>query len=107
MLLNADLNLCLCDFGGSKNNKYNGEDLSDFGFFDSRLDSFDVTTNIEIFGLNSSMYIILAGHLSYGSSIIITAKKRLNYVYNFERLAFKSILPDTSGFIDNDIIENC
>lgn len=107
MLLDADLNLLLCDFDGSKNENYDEEDLLDFDFFDSRIDFFDVTTNIEIFGLDSSIYTILTGHLSHGSSILKTAQKRSNYAHIFERFALEGKFPKTSEIIDGDIIKNC
>lgn len=72
MLLDANLNLLLCDFDDSKNENYDEENLFDFDFFDSRIDFFDVTTNIEIFELDSNIYTILARHLSHESSILKT-----------------------------------
>jgi len=107
MLLNADLDLSLCDFGGSKNDDYDGEGLPDFGFFDPRVDSFDVTADTEIFGLGSSMYTILVGHLPHGPSILKTAQERLDYAHTFERLALEGKFPDTSEIIGGDIIKDC
>jgi len=107
MLLNADLDLFLCDFGGSKNDSYDGEGLPDFGFFDPRVDSFDVTANTEIFGLGSSIYTILTGHLPHGPSILKTAQERLDYAYTFERLALEGKFPETSELIGGDIIKDC
>jgi hypothetical protein len=107
MLLNANLDLSLCDFGGSKNIDYDGEGLPDFGFFDPRVGSLDVTADTEIFGLGSSIYTILVGHLPHGPSILKTAQERLNYAYIFERLALKGKFPDTSEIIGGDIINDC
>jgi hypothetical protein len=107
MLLDADLDLLLCDFGGSKNENYDGEGLPDFGFFDPRIDSFDVTTDIEIFGLGSSIYTILAGHLPHGPSILKTAQERSNYAHTFERFALEGKFPKTSEIIGGDIIKDC
>ena len=107
MLLNANLDLSLCDFGGSKNEKYDGEGLPDFGFFDPRINSFDVTADTEIFGLGSSIYTILAGHLPHGPSILKTAQERLGYAHTFERLALEGTFPDTSEIIGGNIINDC
>ncbi len=107
MLLDAELDLSLCDFGGSKNDDYDGEGLPDFGFFDPRIDSLDVTSDTEIFGLGSSMYTILVGHLPHGPSILQTAKERLNYAHTFELLALVGEFPDTSEIIGGDIIKDC
>lgn len=107
MLLNVELNLFLCDFDSSKNDDYDEEDLSDFDFFDSRIDSLDIISDTEIFELGSSMYIILIEHLSHESSILKTTKKRLNYAHIFKLLALESKFSDTSEIIDDDIIKNC
>ncbi|KAL9130860.1 MAG: hypothetical protein Q9217_001061 [Psora testacea] len=107
MLLNADLDLSLRYFGGSKNDEYDGEGLPDFGFFDPRINSLDVTADTEIFGLGSSMYTILAGHFPHGPSILKTAQGRLDYTCSFERLALESQFPDTSEIIGGDIIRDC
>jgi hypothetical protein len=106
MLLNVDLDLFLCDFGGSKNDNYDGEGLPDFGFFDPRIDSFDVTAKTEIFGLGSSIYTILTGHLPHGPSILKTAQERSDYAHTFERLALEGKFPETE-FIGGDIIKDC
>lgn len=107
MLLDARLDLSFCDFGGSKNADYDGEGLPDFGFFDPRVESVDVTTSTEIFGLGSSMYTILVGHLPHGPSILKTAKERLDYADTFKRLALKGEFPDVSQILGGDIIQDC
>ncbi|KAL9137249.1 MAG: hypothetical protein Q9175_001531 [Cornicularia normoerica] len=106
MLLDAELDLSFCDFGGSKNADYDGDGLPDFGFFDPRVDSLDVTTSTEIFGLGSSIYTILVGHLPYGPLILKTAKERLDYADIFKRLTFKGEFPDTSQILGGDIIQD-
>ncbi len=107
MLLDAELDLSFCDFGGSKNADYDGDGLPDFGFFDPRVDSLDVATSTEIFGLGSSIYTILVGHLPYGPLILKTAKERLDYADIFKRLTFKGEFPDTSQILGGDIIQGC
>ena len=107
MLLDAELNLSFCDFGGSKNADYDGDGLPDFGFFDPRVDSLDVTTSTEIFGLGSGMYTILVGHLPHGPGILKTNKERLDYADIFKRLTLKGEFPDTSQILGGDIIQGC
>ncbi|KAI9747860.1 MAG: hypothetical protein M1835_001951, partial [Candelina submexicana] len=96
MLLNADLDLSLCDFGGSKSECYDGGGLPDYGFFDPRSGSLDVTEVTEIFGLGSCMYTIMLGHLPHGPLILKTAQERLTYAEKFERLGLEGRFPDTS-----------
>lgn len=107
MLLNADLNLSLCDFGGSKNEEYDGGGLPDYGFFDPRSDILAVTEATEVFGLGSSMYTIMVGHLPHGPLILKTAQERLDYAEKFERLGLKGKFPDTSNIRGGDIIRDC
>lgn len=107
MLLNADLDLSLCDFGGSKNEEYDGGGLPDYGFFDPRSDSLAVTEATEIFGLGSSMYTIMVGHLPHGPTILKTAQERLHYAEGFQRLGLEGNLPDTSDIRGGDIIRDC
>lgn len=107
MLLNADLDLSLCDFGGSKNEGYDGEGLPDYGFFDPRSDPLDVTEATEIFGLGSSMYTIMVGHLPHGPSIIKSVQEQLHYVKRFERFGLEGNFPNTSDIKGGDIISDC
>ena len=107
MLLNADLGLSLCDFGGSKSEEYDGGGLPDYGFFDPRSDSLAVTEATEIFGLGSTMYTIMVGHLPHGPSVLKTAQERLRYAKEFERLGLEGNFPDTSDIRGGDIIRDC
>lgn len=107
MLLNADLDIILCNFGGSKNDEYDGEGLPDFGFFDPRFNPFDVTADTEIFGLGSIMYTIMAGHLPRGPSSLKFAGGQWDYAQTFERLALRGEFPDTSKIVGGNIIKDC
>ena len=107
MLLNAELELSLCDFGGSKNEEHDGGGLPDYCFFDPRSDSLAVTEATELFGLGSSMYTIVVGHLPHGPSILKTAQERLHYAEEFERLRLQGNSPDTSDIKGGDIIRGC
>ncbi|KAI4176469.1 MAG: hypothetical protein LQ343_001005 [Gyalolechia ehrenbergii] len=107
MLLNADLYLSLCDFGGSKNEDYDGGGLPDYGFFDPRSDVLAVTEATEVFGLGSSMYTIMVGHLPHGPLILKTAQERLDYAGKFRRLGLEGNFPDTLDIRGGDIIRDC
>ncbi|KAL9611501.1 MAG: hypothetical protein Q9167_003860 [Letrouitia subvulpina] len=107
MLLSADLDLCLCDFGGSKSGEDDGHGLPDYGFFDPRVDDLEVTEAIEIFGLGSSLYFIMVGRLPHGPSALRTIQERLDYKQEFSRRAFQGQFPDTSNIIGGDIIQAC
>jgi len=107
MLLNADLSLCLCDFGGSKNEECDGDGLPDYGFFDPRGNTLEVTEAMEIFGLGSVLYTIMLGTLPHGPSLLKTAEQRLEYYDQFERLGLAGRFPDTSEIICGSIIRDC
>jgi len=107
MLPNANLDLSLCDFGGSKNEDFDGGGLPDYGFFDPRSESLDVTEATEIFGLGSSMYTIMVGYLPHGPSILKTTQERLRYAEEFERLGREGRFPDTSDVWGGDIVSDC
>ena len=107
MLLNADLSLCLCDFGGSKSDECDGDGLPDYGFFDPRDDTLEVTEATEVFGLGSVLYIIMLGKLPHGPSLLKTAEQRLKYYDEFERLGLEGRFPDTSEITGGSIIRDC
>lgn len=107
MLLDTDLDLSLCDFGGSKNEEYDGGGLPDYGFFDPRSDPLAVTEATEIFGLGSSMYTIMVGHLPHGPSIFKASQELLDYGEKFQRLVLEGNFPDTSDIVGGDIIDDC
>lgn len=106
MLLNADLSLCLCDFGCSKNEECDGEGLPDYGFFDPRGNILEVTEAMEIFGLGSILYTIMLGKLPHGPSLLKTVKQQLEYCDTFERLGVEGRFPDTSKITGGDIIRD-
>lgn len=105
MLLDTDLNLSLCDFGGSENAEVKGGGLPDYGFFDPRDENLDVTVPTEIFGLGSCMYIFMTGHLPHEPTKITSAAYA--YVEKFTHLLKQGELPDTSALKGGDIITKC
>ncbi|KAL2037672.1 hypothetical protein N7G274_009617 [Stereocaulon virgatum] len=107
MLLDVELDLSFRNFGCSKNTDYDGDGLPDFGSFDPRIGSPDVAESTELFGLGSSIYIILVGHLPHGPLILKTAKERLDYAETFKRLALNGELRDTCQTLGGDIVQGC
>ena len=107
MLLNANLDLALCDFGGSRNDAFDGNGLPDYGFFDPREDSVDVTEEMEVFGLGSSLYTIMTGHLPHGASMPNATTAGLAYVEHFKSMLHGDELPDTSALKGGEIIRQC
>ena len=104
MLLDGDLNLFLCDFGGSENAQHSGGNLPAHGFFDPREDSSEVTKEMEVFGLGSCMYCFMTGHLPHDPS---TNAASYAYVEKFSRLLKQGDLPNTSELEGGDIITKC
>ena len=72
MLLDINLNLSICDFGGSKNGQYCGEGLPDAGFVHPKNDFADVTEAIKVFGLGLCMYTFMTGYISHETFAFIT-----------------------------------
>lgn len=107
MLLNANLDLSLCDFGGSKYEEHDGGELPGYGFFDPRGDVLSVTEATELFGLGSSIYTIMDGHLPHGPLISKTAEDQSDYAKIFERLGQEGKFPDTSRILGGDIMTDC
>ena len=105
MLLDGDLNLFLCDFGGSENAEHSGGNLPAHGFFDPREDNFEVTKEMEVFGLGSCMYCFMTGHLPHDPTSTNAASYA--YVEKFSRLLKQGDLPDTSALEGGDIITKC
>lgn len=107
MLLDANLDLWLSDFGGSGNKEYNGHGLPNYGFFDPREDSFDVTEATEVFGLGSCLYNIMTGSLPHGSSAVTSRVTDYQYIEEFKRLVGQGEFPDVSGLVGGNIIMGC
>ena len=105
MLLDGDLNLFLCDFGGSENAQHSGGNLPAHGFFDPREDSLEVTKEMEVFGLGSCMYCFMTGHLPHDPTSTNAASYA--YVEKFSRLLKQGELPNTSALEGGDIITKC
>ena len=106
MLLDVNLDLSLCDFGGSKNAQYDGGGLPDFGFCHPKDDFADVTEAIEVFGLGSCMYTFMTGLIPHGNSAF-TAHHMFDHHEKFTRLINQGDYPDISALDGGDIIQQC
>jgi serine/threonine protein kinase len=108
LLLDGNLSVQICDFGGSVCGKLDGGGLPDYGFFDPREeDIYTVTESMEVFGLGSIMYSITTGHRPHGPSVFHSPDQQIAYGEEFERLLRSGILPDTSNIDGGDIIRYC
>ena len=96
MLLDDNLNLSICDFGGSKNAQYYGGGLPDTGFVDPKHEWADVTEATEVFGLGSCMYTIMTGVIPHGTTAF-TARHGFDYDEKSARLLNQGDFPDTSA----------
>jgi serine/threonine protein kinase len=63
LLLNRNLDLMLCDFGGSQYSSFNGLGLPNAGFFQPLVT--EVSELTDIFALGSTMYTIMTGQLPH------------------------------------------
>lgn len=106
MLLDANLDLSICDFGGSKNAKYNGGGLPDTGFVHHKDNFADVTEAIEVFGLESCMYTFMTGLILHGTSAF-TTHHLFDYDKIFARLLNQGGYSDVSTLHGGDLIQQC
>ncbi|KAG9230115.1 kinase-like domain-containing protein, partial [Amylocarpus encephaloides] len=81
LLVDEDLNIRICDFGGSTCGELDGGGLPDFGYFDPRdEDVFSVSESMEVFGLGSIMYSIMTGHRPHGPSVFKSSESIVAYL---------------------------
>ena len=106
MLLDSNLDLSFCDFGGSKNAQYCGGGLPDAGFVHPKDDFADVTEAMEVFGLGSCMYTFMTGYIPHGTSAF-TAGNNFEYDGKFARLINQGEYPDVSALDGGDLILRC
>ena len=87
ILVDSDLNVRICDFGGSTYQELDGGQPPDYGFSDPRdEESATVTESMEISGLGSIMYCIISGYrphelqgFSFGSDRIRKAIRGMSH----------------------------
>jgi serine/threonine protein kinase len=107
-LLDSNLNLCLCDFGGSVHKDINGNRLPDAGFRDPRDTSDDITPSMDIFALGSVMYVIMTGYYPHGSSKpLVTWEERETYEDMVNEKFSRSQFPDVENISIGGIIQGC
>jgi serine/threonine protein kinase len=108
LLIDSNLKLQICDFGGSVCGELDGSGLPDYGFFDPRdEDIFTVTESMEVFGLSSIIYSVMTGHRPHGPSIFETTDEIIAYGEGFERLIRNGNFPDTKTIKGGNIIRDC
>lgn len=108
-LLDVDLNIRLCDFGGSKFNDLYGYGLPDFGFFDPRCVDDEASPALDIFALGSVMYTIMTGHFPFGGEGLTkkTGEEIAAYEIAVEEKFAKGVFPDTSEMVNGDVTQRC
>ena len=107
MLLDHNLDLSLCDFGGSQMGEHDGQGCPDSGFFDPRGGWWDITEAMEIFGLGSSMYMFMTGHFPHGPRIFQNYEEIQDFEERWARLVGEGIWPETSNIEGGHIIKKC
>ena len=106
MLLDYNLDLSICDFGGPKNAQYYGGGLPDTGFCNPKDEWSDVTEATEIFGLGSCMYTFMTGVIPHESSAF-TARETFCYNERFARLLNQDEYPNVTSLVGGDLIQQC
>jgi Protein kinase domain len=105
-LVTKNLDLRLCDFGGSKLGDLYGRGLPNAGFHDP-LDKSPVSRSTDIFGLGSCMYTIMTGHFPHSTSGRKTYEEEEVYREEVERLFRKRQFPDVQNIAISDVILDC
>ncbi len=106
-LLDVDLSLRLCDFGGSTFGELDGGSFPDSGFCDPN-DPWVSTIATDIFSLGSVMYTIMVGHWPHGSpGPFMNSETKRSYEEHVDRLFREGIWPDTAEIEGGDIIKGC
>lgn len=101
-LLDENLDLALCDFGGSRFGELSGKGLPDFGFFDPN-DKGPPSEAMDIFGLGSLMYMIMTGHFPHGSLV----QNRADYDVVVNQLFSERHFPDVEHINNSQSIRGC
>lgn len=108
-LVDANLDLRLCDFGGSTFGELSGEALPDAGFFDPR-DPWVTTIATDIFSLGSVMYTIMVGHWPHGSPgsyMFKSFEEKSSYEARVDRLFRSNTWPNVEGIEGGNVIVGC
>lgn len=103
----SELDLLLCDFGGSTNGEIDGLHLPDSGFFNP-CDRPESTKNTDIFSLGSIYYTIMTGHWPYRSPGPLESLEEMEkYQELVDSLFASKRLPPVDGLIAGPVIQRC
>ena len=108
-LVDANMDLRLCDFGGSTFGELSGETLPDAGFFDPR-DPWVTTVATDIFSLGSVMYTIMVGHLPHGSPgsyMFKSFEEKSSYEARVDRLFSSNTWPNVDHIEGGKVMLGC
>jgi serine/threonine protein kinase len=103
-LLDINLDLMLCDFGGSRFGALSGKGLPDSGFYDPS-EKGPPSVAMEIFGLGSLLYVIMTGQLPHYSSVQRGGAEDYNTVVT--RLFSQRRFPDVKHIKNGRTILGC
>ena len=103
----SELDLLLCDFGGSTNGEIDGLHLPDSGFFNP-CDPPESTKNTDIFSLGSIYYAIMTGHWPYRSPGPLESLEEMEkYQELVDSLFASKRFPPVDGLVAGPVIQRC
>lgn len=97
LLLDENLDLKFCDFGGSVFEEWDGEAMESLRYCSPRDPPFTPTVRSDIFALGSAMYFIMSGHDPYDDRPDDEVR----------RLFSRNIFPDVTEYYCGSVIEGC
>lgn len=105
--IKPELDLLLCDFGGSTNGEIDGGHLPDAGFFNP-CNAWESTKNTDIFSLGSIYYTIMTGHWPYKApGPFQSAEEMRQYRELVDGLFGSKRYPSVDGLAAGSVVERC
>lgn len=103
----SELDLLLCDFGGSTNGEIDGRHLPDSGFFNP-CHPWESTESTEIFSLESIFYTTMTGHWPYRSPGPFKSMEEMEeYQERDDGLFASKRYPPVDGLAAGPMIQRC